>query len=88
MFATSGDILNISLAVGFLVLVIFLSILCFYLILIVRDVSKVVDDVEDVTGRVRRVVVQPLKALDFFIEKAQPFIETMLDLKANSKKKK
>jgi len=43
MLATSGDVLNIAIAVGVVVLSIFLCMFLFYLILILRDVSKVVD---------------------------------------------
>lgn len=75
MFATSGDILNMSLAIGFIILVIFLCLLCFYLILILRDVSKVVDEVTGIVSRVHSTIVEPLKAIDFIFEKARPYIE-------------
>ncbi len=87
MFATSGDILNMSLAIGFIVLVIFLCILIFYAILILRDTSRVMDDVEEIVTRVRTTIVQPLKAVDFIIEKAKPYIESILERKMKSKKK-
>ncbi len=88
MFATSGDILNIALAVGFIVLVIFVSILCFYAIMILRDVSKVVDDVEEVTTRVRKIVVEPLRAFDFAISKMKPYIELAIEKRVKEAKKK
>lgn len=88
MFATSGDILNMSLAIGFIVLVIFLSLLIFYAILILRDVSKVMDDIEEIVTRVRTTIVQPLKAVDYIIEKAKPYIETVLERKMKEKKSK
>jgi len=88
MFATSGDILNMSLAIGFIVLVIFLCFLIFYGILILRDVSKVMDDVEEIVTRVRNTIVQPLKAVDYLIEKTKPIIETVLEKRARAAKKK
>jgi cell shape-determining protein MreC len=88
MFATSGDILNMSLAIGFIILVIFLSLLIFYAILILRDVSKVMDDIEEIVTRVRTTIVQPLKAVDYIIEKAKPYIETVLERKMKEKKSK
>ena len=88
MFATSGDILNMSLAIGFILLVIFLCILLFYAILILRDASKVVDEVEEVVSRVHRTIVEPLKAMDYIIEKAKPYVETVLESKKKSKKKR
>ncbi len=88
MFATSGDILNMSLAMGFMLLVIFLCILIFYGILILRDVTKVVDDVEEIISKVHKTIVQPLRAIDYLIERAQPYIETIIENKTKSKKKK
>ena len=78
-FATSGDVLNMSLAIGFIVLVIFLSILIFYAILILRDSSKVVEEVAEVVEKVHKTVVQPLRAIDYLVEKAQPYIEMALE---------
>lgn len=78
-FATSGDVLNMSLAIGFIVLVIFLCILIFYAILIVRDASKVVEEVSEVVEKVHKTVVQPLRAIDYLVEKAQPYIEMALE---------
>lgn len=86
MFATSGDVLNMSLAIGFIVLVIFLSIMVFYAILILRDMSKVIEDVEEVTGKVRSSIVEPLKAVDFMIERIKPFVETILEQRTKAKK--
>ena len=88
MFATSGDILNMALAVGFIVLVIFVSIMVFYAILILRDVSKVVEDVEQVTTRIRTTIVEPLKAVDYIIERAKPYVEAILDRRTAAAKKK
>lgn len=90
MFATSTDILHMSLAIGFSVLVIFLCILTFYAILILRDITKVVDDVAEIVDRVHTTIVEPLKAVDFIIEKAKPYIEALVEsrVKAKSKAKK
>lgn len=87
MFETSGDILNMVLAIGFGLLVIFLVVLIYYGIKILRDIAKVTDDVRDVTKKVRKSVVEPLKAIDFVIEKAKPYIEMILEKKVRAKKK-
>ncbi len=87
MFATSGDILNMSLAIGFIVLVIFLCILVFYAILILRDVTKVVDDVAEIVEKVHKTIVQPLRAIDYVIERATPFVEAIIEKKKKAKKK-
>lgn len=87
MFATSGDVLNIALAVGFIVLVIFLSFLIFYAILILRDVSKITDDSKELVDRVNNTILGPLKAVDYIVEKAKPYIETMIENKFKKGKK-
>ncbi|MFH1218678.1 MAG: hypothetical protein V1679_02455 [Candidatus Peregrinibacteria bacterium] len=88
MFATSGDVLNMSLAIGFIVLIVFLCILIFYAVLILRDMSKIMDDVEEIVTRVRSTIVEPLKAVDFLVEKAKPYIEMVLEKRLKAKKKK
>ncbi len=75
-----------SLAIGFIVLVVFLSILIFYGILILRDASKVIEDVEEVTGRVRSTIIEPLKAVDYIIESAKPYIEAVIERRFKGKK--
>lgn len=84
MFETSSDVLNFSLAIGFGVLVVFLSILIFYTILVLRDISKVADKFEQLVSRVHATVEQPLKAVDYVIEKAKPYLETAAE-KVNEK---
>lgn len=87
MFATSGDILNISLALGFIVLVIFLSILIFYTILVMRDVSKMTDDSRELVDRIHDTVMGPLKAMDFIVEKVKPYIESAIENRFGKGKK-
>jgi uncharacterized protein YoxC len=86
MFATSSDVLHMSLAIGFMLFIIFLCILIFYVILILRDTSKVVDGVAEIVNRVRVTIVQPLKAIDFLIERAKPYIDTILEKRMKEKK--
>lgn len=87
MFATSGDILNMSLAIGFIVLVIFLCIFLFYGILVLRDVSKTTADVKEIVDRVKKTIVEPLRVIDFIIEKIVPYIETVIGRMVKGKKK-
>jgi|GEM_PF-708732 len=88
MFATSGDILNMSLAIGFIVLVIFLCILILYVVIILRDVTKVVDDVTEITHKVHSTIVEPLRAIDFVVDKVRPYIEMAVEKRNKSKAKK
>jgi len=60
----------------------------FYAVLILRDISKVVEDVEEVVDRVHSTIVEPLKAVDFMIASAKPYIEAFFEKKASEVKKK
>ncbi|MBI5753576.1 hypothetical protein HZA40_00340 [Candidatus Peregrinibacteria bacterium] len=87
MFATSGDILNMSLAIGFIVLVIFLSILIFYSILVMRDVSRMTQDSKELMDRIHNTIMGPLKAVDYIIEKVKPYIESTIENRFKKGKK-
>lgn len=87
MFATSSDVLNISLAGGFVLLVVFLCVALFYLILILRDTSKMMDDAKNVVDRVHNAIIEPLRLVDFLIEKARPYLEAALEKRMKGKKK-
>lgn len=87
MFETSADIMKMSFAIGFIILVVFLSMTLLYVIFILRDVSKVLSDVKEVTERVRVSVVSPLKAINIIIEKITPYVNHILEAKKRGKKK-
>lgn len=87
MFETSSDVMKMSFAIGFGVLAVFLSMAILYLILILRDVAKVLDDIKDVTEKVRVSIVSPLKAVNFLIEKITPYVNHVLTVKKVSKRK-
>jgi uncharacterized protein YoxC len=86
MFETSADIMRMSFAIGFIVLVVFLAMAILYLVFILRDVSKILDDVKDVTEKVKVSVVSPLRAMNFIIEKITPYVNQVLDMKKKGKK--
>ena len=88
MFATSGDVLNMALAIGFIVLVIFISIFFLYMILILRDVTKVVDNISEIVSRVHSTIIEPLRALDYVIDKVKPYIEMAVAKRTKSKQSK
>ncbi len=77
MFATSQDILFMSLAIGFIVLVIFLSIALMYLIFILRDTSMMTHDAKEVTHKFNQVVITPLQFLGGLVENIKPFLDSL-----------
>ena len=87
MFETSADIMKMSFAIGFIILVVFLAMALLYLIFILRDVSKILDDVKDVTEKVRISVVSPLKVVGTIMERVTPYIDRVLSVKKGKGKK-
>lgn len=69
MFSTSGDILNLVLAVSIGFVAFFLSFLLFYAILIVRDVNFTTRKVRQMTETINEYVSKPAKAVIALTEK-------------------
>lgn len=85
MFATSGDILRMAGALGIVLLVIFVCMTLLYVMFILRDISKILDDVKDISNRVKTSIVSPLKAASYLIDKVTPYINQVLDMKKRKK---
>lgn len=75
MFATSTDIMHMSFAIGFIVLVIFISMAILYLVFILRDVSKLLAHARDIAEGVRASITSPLKAVRLIGDKLVPYVE-------------
>lgn len=75
MFETTKDILYISLAGGFILLVIFLCVTLIYLILILRDFSKISSKIKDTTERVNNYIIQPIRIAGRLIENLHPIVD-------------
>lgn len=88
MFETSRDILNMSLAIGFGILVVFLCIFLFYAISVLRDVSRVSGSVKSLVERIHKTITEPLRALDYIVEKVKPYIESFIENRFSGKGKK
>ncbi|MEK7673378.1 MAG: DUF948 domain-containing protein [Patescibacteria group bacterium] len=87
MFETSQDILNMSLAIGFAILVVFLCIALFYLTMVLRDASKVTGTVKNMIEKTQRVLLEPLRMMDYVVDKVKPYVEGFIERKLNKKKK-
>ena len=69
MFATTGDILNVVLAVSIGLVAVFLVFLIFYLILTVRDFNYVSRKMRSTADIVNEYVSKPAKAAWALVEK-------------------
>jgi uncharacterized protein YoxC len=63
MVTSTQDILNLSLAIGFALLVIFLCVALVFLILVLRDVSKITSKTRETVDTVSGYILVPAKAL-------------------------
>lgn len=79
MLENSQDLLNITLTLGFALIVIFLVIALFYLIFILRDLAAITQLVRSTSKKVSAVVIEPLKIL------TQIFAKTKVGLKVLEK---
>lgn len=75
MFETTKDILYISLAGGFVLLVIFLCVTLIYLILILRDANKISSKIKDTSEKINNYVLQPVKIASRLIESLHPIVD-------------
>lgn len=74
---TSLDFLYIALGVGFLLLTIFGSIAVFYMIFILRDVSKATDSIRDTAEKLNEYILSPIKVANAVIERAKPIYDAI-----------
>ena len=88
MVNTSLDILYLSLAAGFIVLVVFISIALTYLIFLLRDLTKTMDKIEEITERVNEYLLVPVKFLSTILEYLGPFLDILKERMSKSRKKR
>ncbi|MCF7836220.1 hypothetical protein K9N08_03065 [Candidatus Gracilibacteria bacterium] len=88
MFETSKDILNFSLAVGFGMIAIFLSIALFYAIFVLRDIGETTKAMKRVAKQANNILIQPTKMLAFLFSKAKTISEIVEKNIAKKNRKK
>ncbi len=89
MFETSGDVLNLVLAVSIGLVAIFLSITLFYGIFVLRDLGETTKLMKKVAKQANQVLVQPTKMLAFLFSKAKviaEIVEKQVEKKSRSRK--
>ena len=68
------NFLYIALGVGFLVLVVFISVCLLYVIQILRDMNKITDSVSDTATRINDYVIQPFALISQVVDQIKPII--------------
>jgi hypothetical protein len=69
MFETTGDILNIAIAVSVAFVAFFLSFLIFYLIMVMRDVNFVTKKAKIISEKIDTYITSPARAVMALTEK-------------------
>ena len=88
MFTTTLDILYMSLAVGFILISIFLCIALLYLTLILRDVNKVTERARETADKVQDYLLKPIAMATHVISKLEPVVHTLKERAEKAVKKK
>ncbi|MFA6520787.1 MAG: hypothetical protein WCT53_00145 [Candidatus Gracilibacteria bacterium] len=91
MFNDSQTTLYIVLTISVALLTIFLCVTLIYLILILRDSSKVLEKVRGTVDKVNDFVLKPVGIISSVMDHVRPLIENVLERRAASmmsKKKK
>lgn len=88
----SQGTLYIVLSVAVALLTIFICVTLVYLILILRDASKMVEKIRDTTDKVNTFILKPVGLAASIVDHIRPMIENLLEKRAQEhfhfKKKK
>lgn len=79
MFGSSQDTLFVVLTVAVALLTVFLCVTLLYLILVLRDASKIVEKAKDTVEKVNAFVVKPVKFASLLFDQLRPLIERMVE---------
>lgn len=88
MFTDSQTTLYIVLTIAIALLTIFICVTLIYLILILRDASKVIEKVRDTVDKVNAFVLKPVSLASSVVERIRPLIEAALERGIGHRKKK
>ena len=88
LFDSPQETLYTVLIISIVILTIFLAVALLYLILVLRDSSKILDKVRDTTEKVNDFVVKPVKLATTLIDHLKPILESALEARLGGKKKK
>ena len=82
-----SDFMYLAIGVGVLLVAIFGSVALFYLIFILRDVSKTTENVRETTERVNEYIISPIRVANTVIEKAKSIYDAIMERKDEYEKK-
>lgn len=87
MFADSQETLYIVLTIATVLLTVFLCVTLIYLILILRDVNKMLEKVRDTVDRVNAFIIKPVSLAATIVDHVRPLIEAALEGRTKGRKR-
>lgn len=87
MFADSQTTLYVVLSIAVALLTIFSCVTLIYLILILRDVNKMLEKIRDTVDRVNSFILKPVSLASSIVDHVKPLIEAALESRSTRKKK-
>lgn len=87
MFETTGDILNIVLAIGIGAVALFLCIMLYYLIFVLRDISGTTKVLRKTAKQVDDILIKPAKMMTFLFSKIRDISDIVESRITKSSKK-
>ncbi len=88
MMADSQTTLYIVLTIAIALLTIFLCVTLIYLILILRDASKMLEKIRETVERVNAFILKPVSLASSIVDHVRPYIEAALERRTESKRKR
>lgn len=71
----------IAISIAVLLLGVFGSMALFYLILILRDASKMTEQVRETADRINEYILSPLRIVNTLVEKFKPYFDSFAEKK-------
>ncbi|PIQ78188.1 hypothetical protein COV82_01680 [Candidatus Peregrinibacteria bacterium CG11_big_fil_rev_8_21_14_0_20_46_8] len=82
MPADPQSTLYLVLAIGVALLTIFVCVALIYLILIFRDVSKILEKTRDTAERINEFVIKPVTIVSTVVDRIRPIVEAAMERRA------
>lgn len=83
MFTDTQTTMYIVLTISIALFTIFLCVMIIYLILIFRDVSKMLEKIRDTVDKVNTFVVKPVSLVSSIVDHIKPLIESAIARRHN-----
>lgn len=88
MFTDSESTLYVVLTIAIALLTIFLCVSLIYMILILRDTSKMLEKVRETVDRVNTVIIKPVNIVSSIVDHVKPLIESAIERRAQKRGKR